>query len=332
MTSTEIQQQLFSLIKEKLPPHQSLSDVVQQMLDIGSDSAYRRIRGEKPLVTEELQKLCTSFNISLDKLFNITSETTLFQTSYLSRTEPDFAGYLKNILQHMEALGQQTDAKVYVDAKDIPPFHYYGSEMLSALKFYVWMRFTGQIDAAEPLTFKPDQNNKELFSLGKAVLQCYSAIQSTEIWNPETINSTLRQIDFYCESGIIKDGGIARELLIQLKELVMRIEKQVEAGRKFQSAANSDSSIEFNFFVNGVFLGDNCILTASKKSAKVFVTHGILDYMTTEDEKFVTATRKSFDNIMRKSSLISVTNERERVKFFNDLQEKIDHRIQRIKN
>jgi hypothetical protein len=46
--------------------------------------------------------------------------------------------------------------------------------------------------------------------------------------------------------------------------------------------------------------------------------------MVADDERFVAATKKSFENIMRKSSLISVVNERERVKFFKEMKNKIE--------
>jgi len=325
MGSEAIQQQLFTLIKSKIASHQSLSDVVCELLGISADSAYRRIRGEKPLSPDELKKLCTTFHISLDRLFNISSGSTLFQTEYLNKNRPDFLSYLKSILEIQKTLAQMPDAKIYVDAKDIPPFYYYGFEMLSTFKFYVWMRFTGQIDSAEPLSFEEDELNKELLVTSKEIMKVHATIPSVEIWNAETINSTLRQIDFYVESGVIKEKKIAQQLLQQLKELVMRLEKQVEFGKKFPyGSAENNTGAEYSFFVNGVFLGDNCMMAEAKGATKVFVSHGILDFMVADDERFVAATKKSFENIMRKSSLISVVNERERVKFFKEMKNKIE--------
>jgi len=48
---------LFRHIRELLPGHVSLADEIAGILDISTDSAYRRIRGEKPISLEELQKL-----------------------------------------------------------------------------------------------------------------------------------------------------------------------------------------------------------------------------------------------------------------------------------
>ena len=39
----------FEEIKKSLPPNESLVNAVSEMLNIGIDAAYRRIRGAKPL-------------------------------------------------------------------------------------------------------------------------------------------------------------------------------------------------------------------------------------------------------------------------------------------
>ncbi|MBA2329659.1 MAG: hypothetical protein H0V91_08575, partial [Flavisolibacter sp.] len=65
MATQLIQDTLFQRIKEKLSPNQSLADVISEILFVSNDSAYRRIRGETPLVLEEAQLLCQHFDISL---------------------------------------------------------------------------------------------------------------------------------------------------------------------------------------------------------------------------------------------------------------------------
>ena len=58
MHSTELKQQLFNHLKEKLPPHLSLVDELEDLLDLSADSVYRRIRGDKPITMAELKTIC----------------------------------------------------------------------------------------------------------------------------------------------------------------------------------------------------------------------------------------------------------------------------------
>jgi hypothetical protein len=49
-----------------------------------------------------------------------------------------------------------------------------------------------------------------------------------------------------------------------------------------------------------------------------------LNYMITKDKRFCGATRNSLENTIRKSTLISKTNEKGRQKYFNDIRERIN--------
>jgi hypothetical protein len=53
-------------------------DEVADLLNISNDSAYRRIRGEKPIALEEMQKLATHFKISLDQFLHLNSDSFIF--------------------------------------------------------------------------------------------------------------------------------------------------------------------------------------------------------------------------------------------------------------
>ena len=60
MSEISIQEYLFQRIREKLPAEVSLADAVSELLYISNDSAYRRIRGETPLVLEDKATLITT--------------------------------------------------------------------------------------------------------------------------------------------------------------------------------------------------------------------------------------------------------------------------------
>src|SRR6187402_2463211 len=69
--------------------------------------------------------------------------------------------------------------------------------------------------------------------IGKKIIDVFNKTPMTEIWNPESINSSLRQIDFYHQSGIFKNDQEVILLYNKLEELVNHLEKQAEHGVKF---------------------------------------------------------------------------------------------------
>ncbi len=54
MDQPSVQQVFFQHIKSNLADHLSMVDEVAELLNISNDSAYRRIRGEKPCLLKRL--------------------------------------------------------------------------------------------------------------------------------------------------------------------------------------------------------------------------------------------------------------------------------------
>ena len=59
--------------KKNLSAKYTLVDVVSEVLNTGSDSACRRIRGDKLLSIKETCTLCQHFNISFDGLMGVSA-------------------------------------------------------------------------------------------------------------------------------------------------------------------------------------------------------------------------------------------------------------------
>ena len=64
-------------------------DEVADILCISNDSAYRRIRREKPISLEEIQKLSLHYKISLDQFMHLQSDSFIF------------TGHLTNASDHL---------------------------------------------------------------------------------------------------------------------------------------------------------------------------------------------------------------------------------------
>jgi plasmid maintenance system antidote protein VapI len=119
MSVATIQIQLFQYLKNKLPEQASVVDEVSKLLDISTDSAYRRIRGEKALTIEELYKLCVHYRLSLDSLLNLQSDAFLFSGSFVQAENFKFEDYLTNAVQHVKYMNSFKERKFFYLCKDI---------------------------------------------------------------------------------------------------------------------------------------------------------------------------------------------------------------------
>src|SRR5215475_1504041 len=98
MEQPDVQQLFFQHVKNNLPRHLSLVDEVAELLNISTDSAYRRIRGEKMISFDEIRTLCSHFKISLDQFFFLTSQSVLFTANNADSRNFSLDLQLRNIL------------------------------------------------------------------------------------------------------------------------------------------------------------------------------------------------------------------------------------------
>ena len=140
MDSTGAQQVFFNHIKGLLPPHISFVDEIAEELNISNDSAYRRIRGEKPIALEEIKKLCTKYKISLDQLLHLDSDSVIFSGKRADPENFSFENYLQDFLQQMLFIASFEQKELLILPKDIPVFHYYNFPELAAFKYFFWMK------------------------------------------------------------------------------------------------------------------------------------------------------------------------------------------------
>ena len=332
METTAVQQLFFQHIKANLPPHLSLVDEVAEVLNISNDSAYRRIRGEKGISFEEIQKLCTHYKVSLDQFLHLKSDAIIFTNRVDQHSKTPFEDYLESVYRNLCIINSFENRHLYFLMKDIPPFVHFQVPELSAFKFYFWTKSILHYESMQKVKFSLDDPlYDKYFPLSKNVIEAYNKVPATEIWNVESINSTIRQIEFYRDSGLYKSNADIILLYEKLEELINHIERQAETGLKFNIGTEPTSnSAPYRLFVNEFITLDNTLLTELNNVRYTFINHSVLYFVTTRDEQFNQSMFTMLENLMKKSTLISAVGERERVRFFNILRDKIQERLRSL--
>ena len=141
MTTTQtVQDYLFLRIKEILPLHDSLADVVSGILHVSSDSAYRRIRGETPLILEEAALLCKQFNLSLDQLVALKTDDVLLRNVRIRNQGFTYRQYIQSLQHQLTGLAGLQQKEIIYMSKDIPIFHNFYFKPLIAIQITAVMR------------------------------------------------------------------------------------------------------------------------------------------------------------------------------------------------
>jgi len=108
---------------------------------------------------------------------------------------------------------------------------------------------------------------------------------------------------------------------------ILHLQSQAENGYKYLPGEEEQTKrVEFSFFYNRVILGDNTILVSADQNKTAYLNYDVLNYITTMDIGFCNQCHDDLKNIMRKSTLISKTSEKQRNIFFAILLTKIRDR------
>jgi hypothetical protein len=325
MDENILQKELFRQIKNSLAPHVSMVDEIGELLGISYDSVYRRIRGEKPVTLNELKLLCEKFQLSLDQVLQLHSDKVLFTDLEASGSVTSFKNYLEGVLMQLQYFNSFKNRQMLYLSKDIPVFYFFYTPELAAFKSFFWSKSILNDPDFEDKNFSlKNFDVTEYFELGQKIIAEYNKMPSTELWNYESISSTILQLQYYRDSGIFESEEDFNIVLDSCDMMMQHLQKQVEHGRKFlPGIGETGYGAPLKFYINEIILGNNSIMVETDEAKIAIINHIVLKYISTTDKKFTEKTFANFKNLVSRSILISETGERDRNKFFNVLKEKI---------
>ena len=326
METNEIQQELFNHLKKSLPPHLSLVDELCDLLDLSADSVYRRIRGEKPISLAELKKICEHYNFSIDQLLQLQNESVLFQAPGLNSGSVEFIDYMKGMLGQFIYFNSFEKKEISYLCKDVPFWYFYLFPELASFKTFFWIKTINNHSNFSGKQFSYKESSfEDCFTVGQQILKEFNKIPSVELWNLESINSTINQIGYYKEAGIFKQPADMIMVIDSFQQILDHLQLQAEKGVKFLPGSTDLSyQASIQFYVNELILGNNTILLDLNGQRISMMTYSVLNYLMTRDNRFSEKAFNNFNTLLSRSALKSKTGEKDRNKFFNTLHDKVN--------
>nr|WP_321231891.1 hypothetical protein [uncultured Psychroserpens sp.] len=298
-------------IQAQLPENSSLIDAIATTLDISYDAAHRRTSLKSKLSIDECIILAKTYHIALDSLFETTDKSyiSVEKTKHI-HNETELESYFKNSYESLLPLLTQKDSHIIYSAKDIPLFYTIGDDILSRFKIYVWLKL---LDTSfNNKTFEQFSPGVDLTTSAKKLGSLYQDLNTTEIWDITTVNSTLKQIHFYNQAGQITNSN-AIELCDALKILMSKISDRVDT--------HSD---HYKLYYNELLLMNNNVLVSTPHQQSLYVPFSILSYYLTSDRLTCSQAESYLNQQLHHSKLLNSSGEKEKRTFFNRINAKID--------
>ena len=231
---------LSAKILESIPENIKPIEFLTELLNIGKESAYRRMRSEIPFTFEEITKLALELDFSVDEIIGKNKEERIFldlQSNSTANHEESFLATLQEYYKFCELICNAHTKEVMVVLNRLSFASLIGYDTLFKLYYYNWKHQTYNIslnDLFSETVIPPEIN---------AVRQQFKHIRA-DLYNVHYIidrdifQNTVREIQYYYNRKLITD----EEIIIikeELNQLLRNMENVMQTGCNDSGAAMS---------------------------------------------------------------------------------------------
>jgi hypothetical protein len=324
-----VQEIFIKKLKETAPPNVSLAEELADLLGVSTDSVYRRLRNQTEFTLKEVYTVSKHYNISVDSLFSFSGDFVTCNYIKLTDSAENFEKYLAGLAGQLKMLAGLKNGKIVYAAEEIPIFHSLGAEPLRAFKLFYWQRSVLNVPEYQNKKFELGLIPDSVMKVAAEVNSYYAQVPSIEIWTDKTILTSVKQIEYYFESGAFQNKTDALLILDHLHKTADTLQKWAEAENKDVQAGNPQNYWLYN---SDLIIGTNCIHVATDMFNSSYISFNTVNSLTTTNQTFCEEIEHWIKNLIRKSNLISGTAEKQRFRFFSNMHKLISEAEERIRN
>ena len=227
----ELQDHLIAKIRERVPEGISLTNYLSDVLNIGRESVYRRIRGEINFTFDEVATLSQSLEFSIDNLLGVKKEANALFNIHMLQNADYIDIYVNKMLEYGKMF-RETSAKMKtrarISANTLPYFYHISYEALSKLRIYKWLYQNQKI--------RPSDKYAD-FLLPQKVLDAHKTFHKdiqtvrniTVIMDNNVFWSVTKDIEYFLKRNLLSDEDLAA-LKKELHTIVNVVEKVATEG------------------------------------------------------------------------------------------------------
>ena len=142
MITNELNIGLIEAAKEKMPTGTNLANTLMDILYIGKEAIYRRLRGEVPFTLAEAAVISRKMGISLDKMIGVSfSNNAVFDLNVVHHTNT-FETYHDILTKYVDAfdnIREDPTTEMATSSNILPQALYLKHDVLSKFRLFKWM-------------------------------------------------------------------------------------------------------------------------------------------------------------------------------------------------
>jgi hypothetical protein len=303
-------------IRKKIPQNSKLVNKLVDILYIEKEAVYRRLRREVPFTFQEIVTLSKNLGISLDNVLDIdTHKNRIFQLKLIEYMNPHEIDYSMiqdyvNIIQNSK---NESITETGVVSNILPQTLYTGYKLISKFYIFKWhYHYSHSLVKPFHETIVPEKISN---LLDANYIESKNIRNTFYILDSQVIQNLINDIKYFNTIRLIKDEDVAsiKEELIQFTNYL----EAIAVNGYFQETKN-----KVQIYISNINIDTSYTFLDTLNCKLSMIWTFILTFTISMDKRTFNTMKSWFWSIVRNSSIITVTGEKERILFF-ETQRKI---------
>lgn len=315
MMQTNVNYHLIQAMKAQISPETNLANTLIDLLYLGKEAIYRRLRGEVPFTLTEAVIISQKMNISLDRLVgNSFDRHALFNLHVLSEQQPaqTYTSILARYVRLFEQLIEDPESEFSTSSNVLPQTFHLNYEALSKFRLFKWMYQHAKITTCprfEEFELPPSllQVQKEFVAVTQLFRRTYY------IWDREIFPRLLKDILYFQEIGLISEESV-RTLQKELFQFIDELEEIAVKG-KFHTGQ------EVQIYISSINFEATYSYVQTTRYHLGLIRIFSINSITARDDQFFRSLKEWIQSLKRYSTLISESGDSQRIRFLNEQRE-----------
>lgn len=303
---------LVSAIKDVLPDKTNVAIYLMDLLSLGKEAVYRRLRGAVSFDIEESALISKDLNISLDHIIGMKSkDKAVFSLNLIQRPDiqEDYCRFIDNYIHAFHRLKPYSNSKSY-SAYNVIPFSFYTPYDLIS-KFY-WYKWLYQMQGFEnTLKFSEFTLPQKISDVHKRFTEESRFVENSSfVLSRDMFISLAKDVDFFLRLNLLTKEEV-QQIKSELLDLLTNLESIAASG-----VWNGGKEISF-YLSNLNFESSYTYLECSDFELSILRVFSFGSIHSFKNQ--VCEVHKDWLNSLRRSStLISQSGDVHRAEYFNE--------------
>ncbi|MCD8194498.1 MAG: hypothetical protein LUD74_08150 [Tannerellaceae bacterium] len=310
--------ELIKAMRERLPEEVNLANQIMDIISIGKEAVYRRLRGEVPFTFYEVSLIAQQLGLSLDLIVGAnTPGSTICRLNLLHSPDPleNYVVLLNRYINGLNYVKDEPEGILHLATNVIPFIFYAPYRNITKFRVCRWIHQTNGMKPVVPMgEFVYPDKVVELHTRIVNLVRTIPAIYT--IWDTHIFKSLVNEIKYFSGLNVLSEAdriALKNELLQLLDEL-----ETVAAKGAF-----SNGQKVFIYLSNINFESSYGLLEKKNYQVSLYNLYAI-HMMDSQHPDICRVQKEWIVSLRRYSTLISQSGEIQRMIFFNEQREIIN--------